>query len=127
MMAEILDIAVSLGVGILAGLGVGSGGLLILYLTAVDGMGQRSAQGVNLAVFGFALGAALIVHLHRREIPIPILLFVLGFGTLGALCGSLLATLFSPDGLRTGLGLLLLAMGSFSLFRKTKRKNHGGT
>lgn len=117
-MTVVLDILVSLTVGCLAGLGVGSGGLLILYLTEVDGLGQLSAQGVNLAVFGFALGAALLVHLSRRRISIPILLFVAVFGAAGALAGSLLAGVTSPDHLRAGLGVLLVLMGSFALFRK---------
>lgn len=117
-MTAVFDILVSLTVGVLAGLGVGSGGLLILYLTEVDGLGQLAAQGVNLAVFGFALGAAVLVHLHRREIPLPILGFVTVFGALGAVLGSLLTGLFSADALRTGLGVLLLFMGTVTLVRK---------
>ena len=117
-MVIVFEILVSLVVGVLAGLGVGSGGLLILYLTAADGMGQLAAQGVNLAVFGFALGAAVLVHLHRREISLPILGFVVVFGALGAVVGSLLAGLFSAEALRTGLGFLLLFMGTMTLLRK---------
>ena len=117
-MTAVLDILVSLTVGCLAGLGVGSGGLLNLYLTEVDGLGQLAAQGVNLAVFGFALGAALLLHLSRRRISIPILLFVVVFGAVGALFGSFLASVTSPDHLRAGLGVILVLMGAFALFRK---------
>ncbi len=113
-----VDALVAVGIGLLAGLGVGSGGLLIVYLTAVDGMGQLSAQGLNLAVFSFALGAALLVHLHRRNLCGPILLCVLALGAAGALCGSLLAQQLRADVLRVGLGFLLLLMGGVALFRK---------
>ncbi len=114
----IADTLISLLIGILAGLGVGSGGLLIVYMTAVDGMDQLSAQGLNLAVFAFALTAAIILHLHRRRLSLPILGFVVVFGGVGACVGSLLAAI-SPTGvLRVGLGGLLLVMGVVAFFRK---------
>lgn len=114
----VLDLLVSLAIGLLAGLGVGSGGILIVYLTAVDGIGQLAAQGLNLATFVFALGAALLVHLHRRRLSVPVLLFILVFGAAGALCGSLLAHAVQGELLRVGLGFLLLLMGAVALLRK---------
>ena len=117
-MTAVLDLFVSLAVGVLAGLGVGSGGLLILYLTAVDGMSQIAAQGINLAVFGFALGAAVLFHLHRRSLGMAILLFVAVFGAVGAVTGSLLVPLLPTAALRAGLGVLLLFMGTVALLRK---------
>ena len=114
----LLDGLLALLVGVLAGLGVGSGGILIVYLTAVDGMNQLHAQGLNLATFVFALGAALLVHLHRRELSIIILLFILVFGAGGALCGSILAHAVQTEMLRLALGGLLLLMGAVALFRK---------
>ena len=113
-----LDLLVSLLIGMLAGLGVGSGGILMVYLTAADGMSQLAAQGLNLATFVFALGAALVVHLHRRQLSLPILLFILVFGAAGALCGSLLARVVEAGVLRMALGGLLLLMGGVALFRK---------
>lgn len=112
------DILVSWFVGILAGLGVGSGGLLIVYLTEVEKMGQLTAQGLNLAVFVFALGTAVLVHLHRRQLPAVLLAFLLVFGALGAFCGSMLARVVDASWLRFFLGVLLLGMGTLALFRK---------
>ncbi|MBQ8351750.1 MAG: TSUP family transporter [Clostridia bacterium] len=117
-MTILLDGLLALLIGALAGLGVGSGGILIVYLTAVDGMNQLAAQGLNLATFVFALGAALLVHLHRRKLSLPILLFILVFGAAGAFCGSLLAHAVKTELLRLGLGGLLLLMGTVALFRK---------
>ena len=114
----VADALVSLAIGLLAGLGVGSGGILIVYLTAVDGMAQLAAQGLNLATFVFALGAALVVHLHRHRLPLAVLLCVLLFGAAGALCGSLLAHAAQASFLRAALGVLLLVMGTVALFRK---------
>ena len=114
----LLDIGVSLLIGLLAGLGVGSGGLLIVYLTAVDGMDQLAAQGLNLATFVFALGAAVLVHLHRRQLPMAVLAFIVVFGAVGALLGSLLAHVVHGSFLRVALGCLLLFMGGVALFKK---------
>lgn len=113
-----VDVLVSLLIGVLAGLGVGSGGLLIVYLTWADGMDQLAAQGMNLALFVFALGSAVLVHLHRRRLSVPLLGFVVLFGGVGALAGSLLAQEIHTGILRNGLGYLLLLMGAVSLFKK---------
>lgn len=109
---------VSLGIGVLAGLGVGSGGLFMLYLTEAVALDQLSAQGLNLGVFVFALGAAVIVHLHRRTLPTSLLLLTVAFGVVGAALGSLLAPLIDAELLRFSLGLLLLLMGTVALLRK---------
>ena len=78
--------------GFLAGLGVGGGSLLILWLTAVLSMEQRTAQGVNLLFF---LPAAVISCLmnHRagrldREAAVPAVLA----GAVGAEIGRITAT-----------------------------------
>lgn len=115
-----LDMAVSLLIGCLAGLGVGSGGLLILYLTAADGMAQLPAQGLNLGVFSFALGAAVLVHLHRRSLSRGVLLIVVLFGAAGACLGSLLARGLDTAVLRTALGGLMLFMGAVALLPRKK-------
>lgn len=112
------SVLVPLGIGLLAGLGVGSGGLLILFFTEWVGMDQLTAQGTNLAVFTFALGAALIVHLQRRTLHAPILAVIVLFGALGALVGAALATVIDATALRFFLGLLLTVMGVAALFRK---------
>ena len=118
MTMMVWDILISLIVGVLAGLGVGSGGILIVYLTAVDGMPQLFAQGLNLFTFVFALAAALIVHLHRHTLPVLVLFLTLIFGVTGALCGGLLAHMMQAELLRLLLGILLLFMGALALFKK---------
>lgn len=114
----LLAVLVPLGIGLLAGLGVGSGGLLILFFTEWVGMDQLTAQGTNLAVFAFALGAALIVHLHRRTPTPAILAVIVLFGAFGAFGGAALASVIDAAALRFFLGLLLTVMGIFALFRK---------
>ena len=114
----LLSLLVPLGIGILAGLGVGSGGLFILFLTEWVGLSQHAAQGLNLAVFTVALAAALLIHLRRRPLAGAILAVILSFGTLGALVGASLATAVAAGPLRFLLGLFLLLSGALVLFRK---------
>ena len=113
-----LDVVISLAIGILAGLGVGSGGLLVVYLTSFDGMEQRAAQGMNLAFFVFALGAAVLVHLRRRDLSLPILAVIISVGGVGAVLGALTAGWVDTDLLRIALGVLLLIMGGTSLLKR---------
>lgn len=48
---KILEFLVGLVTGIISGFGIGGGSLLILYLTAVAGVNQYTAGGVNLLYF----------------------------------------------------------------------------
>lgn len=108
--------------GFLAGLGVGGGSLLILWLTAVLSMEQRTAQGVNLLFF---LPAAVISCLmnHRagrldREAAVPAVLA----GAMGAgLCA------WAASGLDTALlkklfGGLLIVTGLWELLGPHRRR-----
>ena len=57
-----IDFLVSCGVALLSGLGVGSGGLLVVFLTKYREIGQLFAQGVNLIFFIFSSGASTAVY-----------------------------------------------------------------
>ena len=63
-MLDSLPIALAVGTlfGFLAGLGIGGGSLLILWLTAVLGMEPSTSRGINLLFF---LPAACIACLFR--------------------------------------------------------------
>ena len=47
--------AVALFIAILSGLGVGSGGLFVIWLTSVYGVSAPQARGMNLLFFVFSL------------------------------------------------------------------------
>ena len=46
-----MDMIIGFLAGFAGGLGVGGGGILLLYLTAFAGVEQLSAQGINLLFF----------------------------------------------------------------------------
>ena len=108
--------------GILSGLGVGSAGLFVLYLTFVLGMEQVSAQGVNLLFFALSAGASLIYHVPKRNIPWAVVLFLLAWAIPGAVVGTRLLTLLDQQLLRRLFGVMLVWSGSLTLFRKSKPK-----
>lgn len=115
-----IDFIVSAGVALLSGLGVGSGGLLVVFLTEYRGVGQLFAQGVNLIFFIFSSGAATAVNLRTRRLCFGAILLMSIGGTLGAIIGALIASRLDPELLRMGFGLMLLIGGVPSLMRSLR-------
>ena len=115
-----LDFIVSCGVALLSGLGVGSGGLLVVFLTKYREVGQLFAQGVNLIFFIFSSGASTAVNLRARNICYGAVTFMSIGGTIGAIVGALVASVLAPDLLRIGFGIMLLIGGIPSFIRSVK-------
>lgn len=115
-----IDFLVSAGVALLSGLGVGSGGLLVVFLTEYRNVGQLFAQGVNLIFFIFSSGASTAVNLRMRKICYGSVLLMSIGGTVGAIVGALIASVLDPDLLRIGFGLMLLIGGIPALLRSIK-------
>lgn len=115
-----IDFLVSCGVALLSGLGVGSGGLLVVFLTEYREIGQLFAQGVNLIFFIFSSGASTAVNLRMRKICYGAVMLMSIGGTIGAITGALIASVIDPDLLRIGFGLMLLIGGVPALLRAIK-------
>lgn len=111
------DILAGFLVAILSGLGIGGGGLLVIYLT-LSGTGQLEAQGINLVYFLFSSGAAMLVHMTRRKLNLPLIVVLALSGVVGAVCGSLLARSVDPMILRKTFGVLLFVSGTLALTAK---------
>ncbi len=112
---------VTFAVALLSGLGVGSAGLLVLFLTFVRGVSQLQAQGVNLLFFLFSSGAALFIHLFRTPPIWGLLLLLIPAGLLGAWGGTALALYLPQAILRKLFGWLLILSGTLGLFSKGKK------
>ena len=111
----------------LAGLGNGGGGLLVIYLSLFAGVEQLKAQGINLIFFLFSSGASLIIHIKKRKIPFALFIIVASAGVLGALAGSALAARIRPELIRRLFGILLAFSGFMTLFRKNSGSRGGQT
>ena len=94
----VIDMIVTLIVAVLSGMGIGSGGLMVLYLTLVRNAPQLSAQGFNLLFFLFAATSSMGIHLARRTIRLPAVLLMVVAGLPAAYLGTQLA-LVLPEGL----------------------------
>ena len=107
-------------VAILSGLGVGSAGLMVVFLTMVYDLPQLTAQGLNLLFFLFSSGAALLVHLLRTPLLFGCILFLLPGGVLGSLLGTRLVAFLPEELLRRLFGALLIVSGAAGLLRQRK-------
>lgn len=102
-------------IAVLAGLGVGSGGLLISFLTLVSDMPQDSAAGVNLVFFVAALFASVVVSVKNKKLGSGFFTRVVPTGALGAIVGSLLSMRVTPGIVRATFGVFMIVAGSMTL------------
>ena len=98
-------------------MGMGSGGLLVVYLRLLGGESQLALQSLNLIFFIFSWGASLTVHLPRRRIYGGALLLMTLAGICGALLGSAAAVAIDGDILRRIFGYMLIATGGFGVWK----------
>ena len=73
----LIHMLASFGIAVLSGMGVGSAGLFVLYLTAFAGLSQLQAQGLNLVFFLLSAGASFLYHVRRRQIPWGLVAFLI--------------------------------------------------
>ncbi|MBQ7379472.1 MAG: sulfite exporter TauE/SafE family protein [Clostridia bacterium] len=116
-----LDVIASFCIALLSGLGVGSGGLLVIYLTLLGQVPQLQAQGINLVFFLFSAGASMLAHLSHRQLQAPLCILLIVSGIPGALLGSSLAAVLPAALLRKLFGAFLVIAGLLGLTRSDKK------
>ncbi len=99
----------------LSGLGVGSGGLLVIWLTMIEGIDAERARGLNLMFFVFSAGAALLIHLFLGRVRLPLVIPLALFACAGTLLGTYLGSLLDPLWLKKIFGGMLLLSGLYTL------------
>ncbi len=107
---------------VLTGMGVGSGGFYLLYLTDTLGLSQYEAQGANLLFFLLASLASTLVSLRAGRLHGRRLLPMLLWGFLGVGLGALLTLFVAPAYARRAFGAFLLFGGVRALLDKGHRK-----
>lgn len=117
-MNAIVDAAAGFIIASMAGLGIGGGGLLVIYLTLVLKLEQLPAQGLNLLFFVIASGSSLFIHAGKRKLDIKLILIISASGIIGALIGMELSDIIHPELIKKFFGGLLLLSGAVSLFKK---------
>lgn len=107
---------------VLSGLGIGSAGLFVLYLTLVAGYGQPEAQAANLLFFLLSAGAALLCHVRDRRIPWRTVGFLILCALPGAFLGAWLVRILDASLIRRLFGGMLVATGIPVLLRRSPKE-----
>lgn len=117
-----ITLFVGVVLGFLAGVGVGGGSLLILWLTLVLGMDHEAARFINLLFF---IPSALVASLFRWEqgkLDLHSVLPAAVAGCIGAYLFSHLGKQVDIDVIKKGFGFLLLITGIRELFYKPRHQ-----
>ncbi|HCE61653.1 MAG TPA: sulfite exporter TauE/SafE family protein [Clostridiales bacterium] len=112
--------------GVLSGFGIGGGSLLMVWLTALLSMDQRTAQGINLLYFLPAAGCSLIFHVKNRQIVWKAVVPAAIAGCLTAIPGAMLAGSVDTALLRRLFGGFLVLVGISEVFFKGKKTGSSG-
>ena len=102
--------------GFIGALGLGGGGVLVMFLTIFMGVGQLKAQGINLLFFIPVGLFALLFHCRKKLVNWKIAIPAILCGLIGAAIGSLLANFFGASVMRKLFGTMLLILGAWELF-----------
>ena len=116
-----VTILVGIILGFLAGLGVGGGSLLILWLTLVAGVSAPDARWINLVFFLTAAGSVSIFRWKKGALRIKKLLPAI---MAGCICAALFAWLrryLDARLLQKGFGILLLFTGVRELLYRPRK------
>jgi uncharacterized membrane protein YfcA len=116
-----IAIIIGCALGFLAGLGVGGGSLLILWLTLILGLDHTTARGINLLFF---IPTAVIASLFRwRQGSLrltKILPAVIG-GCIAASVFTVASKHLQPELLQKLFGQLLILTGIRELFYRPRK------
>ena len=112
-----MKLLISFFIALLMGMGVGGGGLFVIYLTLCLGYEQALGQGTNLLFFLIAGASSLIFHLKRRKIvPWQVTIMII-FGCLGSIIFARLLNFTDTGYAKIALGTLLFVSGAVTLYK----------
>lgn len=107
----LLPFLCGLGGGVVSAWGVGGGTLLLLVMTLLLGVDQRTAQGINLLFFLPTAASALFCHARNGYLDKPTLKAAVPAAVIAALLGAWAATAVDVELLRKPFGVYLLFSG----------------
>ncbi len=110
----------------LAGMGVGSAGLLVVYLTWIGHRPQLEAQQLNLIFFIASSLVALLIHLLQKRLDFRVILLCTLPACVGAVGGAAIARASREVPLSRAFGILMILGGGAALVvwlcQKPKKK-----
>lgn len=115
------SILIGVLLGLLAGLGIGGGSLLMLWLTVILEVEYPTARGINLLFFLAAAGGVSIIRLKNGKLdPKNALPAILSGCILAALSAWLVKNL-DLKWIQKAFGILLLVTGLRELFYRPRK------
>jgi uncharacterized membrane protein YfcA len=122
-MLESIPVAIIIGIllGFLAGLGVGGGSLLILWLTLVLGIDAETARAINLMFFITAAGSVSFFRWRQGVLQIRVIIPAMISGCIAAAAFSVLSQWIDQTLVKRLFGSLLLITGFRELFYRPRK------
>jgi len=116
------NILAALGAGALGAMGMGGGGILVIYLTLALGAPQLQAQGINLLFFLPCAAISLLVNGIRKLVDWKRALWIALGGLPTTLLGIWIASKIEMKWLGWIFAALLIVIGLRELFAKPKQE-----
>ena len=107
--------------GFLAGLGVGGGSLLVLWLTLVLKIPAQEARAINLLFFLPTALIATLIRIKQKQLHFSLLLPGALAGCTGALIFSYIGGRLNTEALQIPFGIFLIATGLQELFYRPRK------
>lgn len=107
--------------GVISGFGIGGGSVLMIWLTAVAALDQKTAQGINLLYFLPTSLGALIFHIKNKMICWQAVIPAAIGGCLTAAAAAWLSASLDVSLLRKLFGAYLLLTGGMEFFKQAKK------
>ena len=117
---NITDISAIFICSLISSMGLGGGGVLLLYLTLFKDMPQLSAQGMNLMYFLPACITSLIIYFKKNMIELKTVLPMLAGSTAGVFLGRRLLYITAPEMLKTVFAVFISTVGAFTAISAIK-------
>ncbi len=108
--------------GLLGGMGMGGGTVLIPLLTLFCGVGQHTAQAVNLISFIPMAVVALIIHMKNKLVSFKHILPIIFVGVVTCIVGCYVARAMNGELLKRFFGLFLIILSVWQIISKFKKK-----
>lgn len=111
--------------GLFGAMGLGGGGILIIYLTLFERLDTITAQGINLIFFAFMSLVATITYSYKKLVNWRIVFSMSFFGIVGSVCGFYVSHLVDSRILGKFFGAFMLVVGFLQLFKSGAEGKRG--
>lgn len=107
--------------GVIGAMGMGGGGVLLIYLTVFAGIGQLEAQGINLLFFLPTGLLAVVMYAAAKRINWRTVFKMWIGGAVGAALGYTAARFIGTDSLQKLFACFLIVFGICQMFSGGER------